>query len=115
MNEVYATTEPARSEIDKLDGPTVIEFGSPWCGYCRAAQPLLISAFVGHSRVRHIKIADASGRPLGRSFGVTLWPTLVFLAQGKEIARLVRPTDSSAIRKALEQIDAGFPLSRDDD
>jgi hypothetical protein len=25
--------------------------------------------------------------------------------QGKEVARLVRPTDSSAIRKALEQID----------
>jgi hypothetical protein len=25
--------------------------------------------------------------------------------QGKETARLVRPTDSSAIRKALEQID----------
>ena len=115
MNEVYATTEPERSEIDKMDGPTVIEFGSPWCGYCRAAQPLLGSAFAGHPRVRHIKIADASGRPLGRSFGVTLWPTLVFLAQGKEIARLVRPTDSSAIRKALEQIDAGFPLSRDDD
>ena len=63
MNEVYATTEPARSEIDKLDGPTVIEFGSPWCGYCRAAQPLLVSAFVGHPSVRHIKIADASGRP----------------------------------------------------
>ena len=115
MNEVYATTEPERSKIDKMDGPTVIEFGSPWCGYCRAAQPLLGSAFVGHPRVRHIKIADASGRPLGRSFGVTLWPTLVFLAQGKEIARLVRPTDSSAIRKALEQIDAGFPLLRDDD
>ena len=105
MNEVYATIEPARSEIDKLDGPTVIEFGSPWCGYCRAAQPLLAAAFAGHPRVRHIKIADASGRPLGRSFGVTLWPTLVFLAQGKETARLVRPTDSSAIRKALEQID----------
>jgi len=105
MNEVYATTEPKRSEIDKMDGPTVIEFGSPWCGYCRAAQSLLGSAFAGHPRVRHIKIADASGRPLGRSFGVTLWPTLVFLAQGKELARLVRPTDSSAIRKALEQID----------
>ena len=78
MNEVYATLDPARAEIDKLDGPTVIEFGSPWCGYCRAAQPLLASAFAEHPRVRHIKIADASGRPLGRSFGVTLWPTLVF-------------------------------------
>ena len=105
MNEVYATTEPERSEIDKMDGPTVIEFGSPWCGYCRAAQPLLGSAFVGHPRVRHIKIADASGRPLGRSFKVKLWPTLVFLSDGREVARLVRPRDASTIRNALALID----------
>ena len=62
MNEAYATLDPARSEIDMLDGPTVVEFGSPWCGYCRAVQPLLASAFAEHPRVRHIKIADASGR-----------------------------------------------------
>ena len=32
--------------------------------------------------------ADASGRPLGRSFKVKLWPTLVFLRDGREIERL---------------------------
>ena len=105
MNEAYAAIEPARAEIDMLDGPTVLEFGNPWCGYCRAAQPLLASAFADHSRVRHIKIADGSGRPLGRSFKVQLWPTLVFLSNGRETMRLVRPGDASAIRRALAQID----------
>ena len=105
MNEAYAAIEPARAEIDMLDGPTVLEFGNPWCGYCRAAQPLLASAFADHSRVRHIKIADGSGRPLGRSFKVQLWPTLVFLSNGRETVRLVRPGDASAIRRALAQID----------
>ncbi len=105
MNEAYAAIEPARAEIDMLDGPTVLEFGNVWCGYCRAAQPLLASAFADHSRVRHIKIADGSGRPLGRSFKVKLWPTLVFLSNGRETMRLVRPGDASAIRRALAQID----------
>ena len=105
MNEVYAATESARKQIDALDGATLLEFGSPTCGHCRAAQPLVASALVNHPRVRHLKIADGSGRPLGRSFRVKLWPTLVFLRNGRETARLVRPDDVSAIRKALEQID----------
>lgn len=105
MNDTYATIEPTRAEIELLDGPTVIEFGAPWCGHCLAAQPLLASAFGDHPGVRHIKIEDGSGRPLGRSFRVKLWPALIFLNHGKEAARLVRPSDAQAIRLALAQID----------
>ena len=105
MNNVYAPLEPARAEIDALNGPTLLEFGSPSCPHCRAAQPLLAAAIADHPRVRHIKIEDGRGRPLGRSFGVKLWPTLVFLNQGRETTRLVRPVDCYAIQLALAQID----------
>jgi len=105
VNPDYAASEPAREEIDALQGPTLLEFGSPWCGWCRRAQPLIIDALAAHPGVHHIKIADASGRRLGRSFGVKLWPTLVFLRDGKETARLVRPRGAGAIREALAQID----------
>lgn len=110
MNDDYALTEPARAEIELLDGPTVIEFGAPWCGYCQAAQQPLAAAFADHPLVRHIKIEDGKGRPLGRSFRVTLWPTLIFLSHGKETTRLVRPGGADAIRQAFAQIDvAGQP------
>ena len=106
MNEAYSGVEPGRAAIDALDGPTVVEFGTPWCGHCRRAQPLIAEAFAAYPRLRHIKIADASGRRLGRSFGVRLWPTLVFLRDGKEIARVVRPTSARAISEALAKIAA---------
>lgn len=105
MTTDYAAVEPTREFIDLLEGPVLIEFGTPWCGYCRAAQPLLDSAMDRHPGVRHIKIEDGRGRPLGRSFTVKLWPTMIFLRNGKEIARLVRPTDADAIGEALAQID----------
>jgi thioredoxin len=101
----YAEKAPLRSDIETLPGPTVLEFGSPWCGHCRRAQPLIDEAFADHAGVRHIKIADASRHRLGRSFGVKLWPTLVFLKDGREIARLVRPTAAGEIHKALADID----------
>jgi thioredoxin 1 len=104
MNTEYAAKEPARADVDALAGPTLLEFGSPWCGYCRRAQPFIAEAMAGRAQVRHLKIADASGRRLGRSFRVTLWPTLVFLFDGKERARLIRPTDAGSILQALGKI-----------
>lgn len=105
MNVEYAQKEPARAEVDALAGPTLLEFGSPWCGYCRRAQPLIAQAMAAHPRVRHLKVADASGRRLGRSFRVKLWPTLVFLADGRERGRLIRPADTGSIAEALKNID----------
>jgi thioredoxin 1 len=68
MSTYYTDKEPRRAEVDALEGPAVIEFGSPWCGHCRRAQPLIAEALRAHPDVRHIKVADASGRRLGRSF-----------------------------------------------
>lgn len=101
MNRTYAPTEPPRAEVDALPGLTLLEFGAPWCGICAAAQPRLEAALNGHPLLRHLKIEDGKGRPLGRSFGVKLWPTLVFLVDGKETVRLVRPHDAAQIAQAL--------------
>jgi len=97
--------EPSRSEIDAGSGALVVEFGAPWCTHCQAAQPLIGLALAHHPSVRHIKVEDGKGRPLGRSFRVKLWPTLIFLRDGKEADRLVRPGDADAIEQALAQID----------
>jgi thioredoxin 1 len=99
----YSESEPKRAEVDALPGATVVEFGNPWCGHCRRAQPLIAEAFAAYPGLRHLKIADASGKRLGRSFGVKLWPTLVFLKDGKEVERLVRPASVQAIADALRK------------
>lgn len=105
MNSSYAQTEPSRAEVDALPGATVVEFGTPWCGWCRAAQPLIAEAFAAHPGVRHLKIEDGPGQPLGRSFRVKLWPTLVYLRDGQEIARVTRPANLAQVRDPLAQID----------
>ena len=105
INTEYARTEPTRDAVDRLEGPTLVEFGSPWCGWCSAAQPLIADALADRPHVRHLKIEDGPGRPLGRSFRVKLWPTLVFVRDGREVSRLVRPSERAAIERALDDID----------
>jgi thioredoxin 1 len=104
MTSEYKTEQPARAEIDALKGPAVVEFGTNWCGICKAAQPNIAEAFAKYPDIPRIKVEDGSGRPLGRSFNVRLWPTLVFMRDGKEVAKLVRPEDSKSISDALALI-----------
>ncbi|SDZ58772.1 thioredoxin 1 [Variovorax sp. YR266] len=104
MTSEYKTEQPDRSEIDALTGPAVVEFGTNWCGICKAAQPNIAEAFTKYPDIRRIKVEDGSGRPLGRSFNVRLWPTLVFMRDGKQVAKLVRPEDSQSIADALALI-----------
>ena len=101
MQPDASSAEPTRDEVDAAPGAVLLEFGTAWCGHCRRAQPLIAEALAAHPGVRHIKIADASGKRLGRSFGVKLWPTLIFLKDGKEAARLVRPASAEEIGRAL--------------
>lgn len=102
MTERYDANPAERSQVDSLAGATLIEFGTAWCGHCQAAQPLLRETLAAHPNLRHLKVEDGKGRPLGRSFRVKLWPTLIFLRDGKEVARLVRPQGREEIRQALE-------------
>lgn len=100
--ETQATSpEPTREELDAQAGTTLLEFGAAWCGFCRAAQPLIASALAHHPEVRHIKVEDGPGRRLGRSYRVKLWPTLVLLVDGQEVGRVLRPASPDELEALL--------------
>jgi thioredoxin 1 len=88
-----------------MTGPVVLEFGASWCGHCRAIRPQMASLLKRYPDARYINIEDGPGRPLGRSFRVKLWPTLVFLRDGRVVRRLVRPSPQE-IAEGFSALDA---------
>jgi thioredoxin 1 len=95
--------EPTRAEVDAMKGPVLLEFGASWCPHCQALAPKLASLLESHPEIRHIKVEDGPGRPLGRSFQVKIWPNLVFLRDGQVIKQLARPHEEE-VTGGLEAI-----------
>jgi thioredoxin 1 len=93
-----------RVEIERMQGPVLLEFGARWCGHCRALAPGLARLLEGHPEIQHVKVEDKQGMRLGRSFRVTVWPTLVFLKDGQVVKQLARP-NLREIQEGLDAID----------
>ena len=120
MQRTQAVPSPGWPQLyaDLIDDSRAAEdlgFDSLWLaehrfwydGWC--PQPLIAAALSKQPRVRHLKIEDGPGQALGRSFRVKLWPTLVRMRNGAEIARAVRPLradDIGALFNAPVQLSA---------
>ena len=100
----YSSQAPSRAQLDALPGATLVEFGTDWCGYCQGAQASITQALEPHDGLRHLKIEDGPGRPLGRSFKVKLWPTLILMRDGAEVARVARPANAAAVANILTSL-----------
>ena len=98
LSEIEA---PSRADVEALRGLTFLEFGTEWCGHCRAAQPVVAQALAQHPQWQHLTVEDGPGRALGRSYRVKLWPTLLVLRDGQEVARVVRPTAVHEVLTAM--------------
>jgi thioredoxin 1 len=100
----YTANVLTPTAVNELTGTTVLLFGVNWCGHCQAAAPLITEAFENFPDIQLLCIEDGAGRPLGRSFKVKLWPTLVFLVNGQEVDRVVRPIDLNVIFDVLKKL-----------
>ena len=122
----YSSEHPTREAVAAMQGNVVIEFGVDGCPHCqRAAGPVseVLAAALAEARavasagapkgagvaaaaatLQYLRLEDERTRPLGRTFKVKLWPTLLFLQDGVEVARVVRPTTADEVVMGLEQL-----------
>jgi thioredoxin 1 len=100
----YQAVAPEPTAVAAMPGLVLLDFGTDWCGHCMAAHAAVDDWIRAHPGIDHLRVEDGRGRLLGRAYRVKLWPTLVLLRDGQEIARVVRPRAS----RDLELLDAAL-------
>lgn len=99
----YHAEAPTSEQVAQDYDWVLLNFGTNWCGHCQAAQST-VAEFLTEHPVAHIAVEDGKGRRLGREFKVKLWPTLILLHQGQEVARVVRPTRQEDVAPLLQAL-----------
>src|SRR5688572_29900434 len=94
----YINLGLTREDVDSSRGTVVFEVVPDWCGVCQSAAPAVEEALSEFPFLRHVKVEDGPGYHLGRSLRVKLWPTLIILKEGREVARVVRARNAEEIR-----------------
>jgi thioredoxin 1 len=100
---IPADKAPTRDDVNAMPGAVLVEFGTDWCGHCRALAAEVARHLAANPQVKHVKVEDGPGRPLGRSFHVRLWPNLVFMQDGAVVRQLARPSHQQ-LREAFAAV-----------
>jgi thioredoxin 1 len=78
------TDESFERDVLGSERPVVVDFWAPWCGPCKAVEPILAALAEEHDRVEFVRM-DVDANPLTAArFGVLSLPTATLFAGGEE-------------------------------
>jgi len=85
------------------DGVTLIDFNAPWCGPCKAQEPILkeiMNQFADRATIAAMNVDE--NQEIAVQLGIQSIPTLALFKNGKEIKRLIGLQSQSMLTSVIE-------------
>jgi thioredoxin 1 len=102
VREVTDTTFEA--EVLRSDVPVVVDFWAPWCGPCRAVDPILEDLEREHApRVRFVKLNIDDNFATSSRYNVLSVPTVILFAEGEPQDAVIGARSRSHFERAWEE------------
>ena len=100
-------------------GVTLVDFSAPWCGPCRAQEPILVQLAERFYRRATIASMNIDDHPqTARHLGIVKIPTLALFRNGREVTRFVGVQRAETLAEAIFRtlnLDRGEGRSADSD
>ena len=94
------TDESFEERVLRSERPVVVDFWAPWCGPCKAVEPILADLAGAHEEVEFAKM-NIDEHPLTASrFGVLAIPTAILFAGGEARESVVGARSRSQYEQA---------------